>query len=308
MAEQFESNEHGSEGGSANAGLNRWLVVASVALLVLAGIAFGYGYRQQILAGHLAARQSMATATINDMQGQLNTLTAKLSEVTTAQQAAEAAAAQKQALAAKGTRAKGVAGKRGTAESKRLKELQARIDEQQKELKDTQDQVAKNRVDLEGSLNSTRDELNGSIAKTHEELVVLQKRGERNYFEFDLAKSKQFQRFGPITLSLRRTDAKHMNYDVSMVVDDNQLSKKRVNLYEPIWIHTENESQPVQVVVNKIGKNFVHGYISAPKYKPSELATSGTAAAATVTPVAEHPQGAPPEQNPEIPKQPNQPE
>jgi hypothetical protein len=307
MAEQFESNENGSERGSANLGLNRWLVVASVALLVLAGLAFGYGYRQQILAGHLAAQQSMATATISDMQGQLNTLTTKLNEMTAAQQAAEAAAAQKKASAANGTGAKTVAGKRTTAESKRLKELQARIDEQQKQLKDTQDQVAKNRSDLEGSLNSTRDELNGSIAKTHEELVVLQKRGERNYFEFDLSKSKQFQRFGPITLSLRRTDAKHMNYDVSMVVDDNQLSKKKVNLYEPIWIHAENESQPVQVVVNKIGKNFVHGYISAPKYRPSELAASG-AAAATVTPVAEHPQPPPPDQNPEIPKQPNQPE
>ncbi len=307
MAEQFESNENGSERGFASSGLNRWLIVASVALLVLAGLAFGYGYRQQILAGHLAAQQSMATATINDMQGQLNTVTTKLNEMTAAQQAAEAAAAQKKALAANGTGAKSVAGKRTTAESKRLKEIQARIDEQQKQLKDTQDQVAKNRADLEGSLNSTRDELNGSIAKTHEELVVLQKRGERNYFEFDLNKSKQFQRFGPLTLSLRRADTKHMNYDVAMVVDDNQLSKKRVNLYEPIWIHTENESQPVQVVVNKIGKNFVHGYISAPKYRPSELAASG-AAAATVTPVAEHPQTPPPDQNPEIPKQPDQPE
>ena len=307
MAEHFESNENGNERGLANPGFNRWLVVGSVALLILAGLAFGYGYRQQILAGHLAAQQSMATATINDMQGQLNTLTTKLNEMTAAQQAAEAAAAQKKTPAANanGTGAKAV-GKRTTAESKRLKELQARIDEQQKQLKDTQDQVAKNRSDLEGSLNSTRDELSGSIAKTHEELVVLQKRGERSYFEFDLTKSKQFQRFGPLTLSLRRTDAKHMNYDVSMVVDDNQLSKKRVNLYEPIWIHTENESQPVQVVVNKIGKNFVHGYISAPKYRPSELAASGTAAA-TVTPVAEHPQPTPPDQNPEIPK-PNQPE
>ena len=307
MAEHFESNENGNERGLASLGLNRWLVVASVALLVLTGLAFGYGYRQQILAGHLAAQQSMASATINDMQGQLNTLTTKLNEMTAAQQAAEAAAAQKKASATNGTGAKAIAGKRTTAESKRLKELQARIDEQQKQLKDTQDQVAKNRADLEGSLNSTRDELSGSIAKTHEELVVLQKRGERNYFEFDLTKSKQFQRFGPLTLSLRRADAKHMNYDVAMVVDDNQLSKKRVNLYEPIWIHTENESQPVQVVVNKIGKNFVHGYISAPKYRPSELAASGTAAA-TVTPVAEHPQPPPPDQNPEIPKQPNQPE
>jgi len=291
MAEQFEENESRKETGLAAFGANRWLLVAVIALIAVAGIALGYGYRQQILAGHLAAQQSMANATISEIQGQLNAVTAKLNDMTAAEQA------KAQAVA------KAASGKKGPSENKRLKELQARIDDQQKELKETQDLVAKNRADLEGTLSSTKDELNGSIAKTHEELVVLQKRGERNYFEFDLAKSKQFQRFGPLTVSLRRTDAKHMNYDLSMVVDDNQLSKKRVNLFEPIWIHTENESQPVQIVVNKISKNSVHGYISAPKYRPSELAASDTSAA-TIRPVAEHPPQAPPDQNPEIPKQP----
>ncbi len=300
MEEHLETNENGNERGPASQGVNRWLLAAGIALIAVAGLALGYGYRQQILVGHLTAQQSMANATINEMQGQVNTLTAKLNEMSAAQQAA-AEQAKASAAHANGTGAKTAGGKRSTAESKRLKELQARIDDQQKQLKETQDQVAKNRSDLEGSLSSTRDELNGSIAKTHEELVALAKRGERSYFEFDLTKSKQFQRFGPLTLSLRRADTKHMNYDMAMVVDDNQLSKKRVNLYEPIWIHTESESQPVQVVVNKIGKNFVHGYISAPKYKPSELAASSTGAA-TITPVAAHTQ--PPDQNPQTPKQP----
>src|SRR5712692_6634123 len=300
MEEHLETNENGNERGPASWAVNRWLVVASIALIAVAGLALGYGYRQQILVGHLTAQQSMANATINEMQGQVNTLTAKLNEMSAAQQAA-AEQAKASAAHANGTGAKTAGGKRSTAESKRLKELQARIDDQQKQLKETQDQVAKNRADLEGNLNSTRDELNGSIAKTHEELVALAKRGERSYFEFDLTKSKQFQRVGPLTLSLRKTDTKHKNYNLEMIVDDNRLSKKNVNLYEPIWIHTENESQPVQVVVNRVAKNAVHGYVSAPKYKPSELAVSSTGPA-TISPVAEHPQ--PPDQNPEIPKQP----
>ena len=77
---------------------------------------------------------------------------------------------------------------------------------QRRQLKETQDLVAKNQRELDWSLNATRDELNGSIAKTHEELVALAKRGERTYFEFDLAKSKEFQRFGPLPLSLRKAD------------------------------------------------------------------------------------------------------
>jgi hypothetical protein len=283
--------------------VNRSFLAASVALIVVAGVAFGYGYRQQILVGHLTAQQSLANATINDMQGQVSTLTAKLNEMSAAQQAAAAAAAQTKtsAVHANANGAKAAAGKRSTTENSRLKALQARIDDQQKQLKETQDQVAKNRADLEGNLNSTRDELNGSIAKTHEELVALAKRGERSFFEFDLTKSKQFQRVGPLTLSLRKADTKHKSYDLEMIVDDNKLTKKKVNLYEPIWIHTENDSQPVQVVVNRVEKDLVHGYVSAPKYKPSELAASSTNAA-TVTPVAAHQQQ--PDQNPQSPKQP----
>src|SRR6266704_6597237 len=298
MAEQFDENGNARENEPVWAGMNRWLLGAIVALVAVAGIAMGYGYRQQILADHLTAQQSMASATINEMQGQLNTVTSKLNEVTAAQQAAAAAAEQAKAAHAPG--AKNAAGKKTSAGSKRLKELQAKLDDQQKQLKDTQDLVAKNRADLEGNLSSTKDELNGSIAKTHEELVTLAKRGERSYFEFDLTKSKQFQRVGPLTLSLRRADAKRKSYDLQMVIDDNQLTKKNVNLYEPIWIHTENESQPVQVVVNRVSKNLVHGYVSAPKYKASELTAISTTGA-TVTPVADHPQV--PDQNPEIPKQ-----
>jgi septal ring factor EnvC (AmiA/AmiB activator) len=170
--------------------------------------------------------------------------------------------------------------KRRAPTDKRYTQLQTQLAEQEKQLKDTQQQVEKYRSDLEGNINSTRDELNGSIAKTHEELVALEKRGERNYYEFDLSKSKQFERVGPLSLSLRKADTKHKSYDLAMIVDDNQLTKKQVNLYEPISIHIENESQPMMVVVNRIEKNIVHGYISAPKYKASELASAAAAAVA----------------------------
>jgi uncharacterized coiled-coil protein SlyX len=313
MDEYGEMNQNGHKGESSLTGVNRWLVVAVAALVAVAGLALGYGYRQQILVGHLTAQKSAANAAINQMQGELNAVTAKLNELSemSAAQAAKNAAAQstsqpdkKAAVPAHSTT------KRSAPVDKRYKQLQAQLEEQQKTLKETQDQVAKSRTDLEGNLNSTRDELNGSIAKTHEELVALAKRGERSYSEFDLTKSKQFQRVGPLTLSLRKADTKHKSYDVEMIVDDNQLSKKKVNLYEPIWIHTENEAQPVQVVVNRIEKNQVHGYVSAPKYKPSELAASGAAGAA-VTPVAAHETATglnppKPQQEPEL--QPRQPE
>jgi hypothetical protein len=327
MDEYQESNDHNGNGWSdAQAGPNRRLIIAVVVLLGIAGVAFAYGLRQQSMVRQLTAQTETANVAMNQMQGQLNAVTAKLNELTAVQTPLQPpatsteppdaitpgstadiseknseVASRSTPLVVKPSPSKPHAAKhRAPVVDKKYAKLQAQLAEQEKKLQETQDEVAKNRSDLEGTINSTRDDLNGSIAKTHDELVVLEKRGERSYFEFDLSKQKQFQRVGPLTLSLRKTDTKHKSYDVAMIVDDNELQKKKVNLYEPIWIHTENDSQPVQIIVNRIDKDTVHGYISAPKYKPSELAAAGPS---SVTPVStKSPAGAP------VPSQPQQPQ
>lgn len=278
---------------------NRWLGAGFIGLLVATGVATGYGLHERNEVRQLTEQSATAQTATSQLQAQVNTLTARLNElmVTQATNAAgrpSAPAADNQVaelapppsmdatpasstpaatIAPSGKPAQPKTAKRRPVADKRYAQLKAQLDDQQKQLKETQDAVAKNRTDLEGSISSTRDELNGSIAKTHDELVALEKRGERNYYEFDLTKSKQFQRVGPMSLSLRKTDTKHKSYDLTMLVDDNELTKKKVNLYEPVWIHMENGGQPVQVVVNRIDKNGVHGYVSAPKYKVSELPT-----------------------------------
>ena len=331
MHERQESNGHNQRNPSglatAPAVANRWLVIAVVALLGIAAVAFAYGLHQQSMVRELTAQTATANAALNQMQGQLTAVTAKLNDMTTARNSPQSPAASTPSLdrsisephvdsAAKtpeaaststpATSAKSATAKRHVAKrrtpvvDKKYLQLESQLAEQQKQLKETQDEVAKDRSELEGTISSTRDDLNGSIAKTHDELVALEKRGERSYFEFDLSKSKQFQRVGPLTLSLRKADTKHKSYDVAMIVDDNELQKRKVNLYEPIWIHTESESQPVQIIVNRIDKDTVHGYISAPKYKSSESAATSSA---SVTPVAtKSPASAP------VPSQPPQPQ
>ena len=62
MQEHNELNEHENRIGAAATGTNRWLVIALVVLLGVAGVSFGYGYRQQLLVGHLTAQQTVADA------------------------------------------------------------------------------------------------------------------------------------------------------------------------------------------------------------------------------------------------------
>jgi len=270
MESNFDKHEQETYDGPSSTKSRPWLVIAVVGSLLTTAIALGYGIHQQSAVSQLSSRNQEMTSAMSDMHSQMDALGAKLSDVSNQAATAVAALQQQQQEAAKN----GGKGSARAASSRQLKQLQTALTDQQKQLKDTQDQVAKNRTDLEGALSSTKDELNGSIAKTHEELVSLQKRGERNYFEFDIAKSKSFQREGPVSISLRKTDTKHKSYDIAMVVDDDQLTKKKINLYEPVWIHRADDPQPVQIVVNKIGKDSIHGYVSAPKYRNSELSAT----------------------------------
>jgi hypothetical protein len=155
-----------------------------------------------------------------------------------------------------------------------LAEQQHQIASAREDIGKTRNELSQARDDLEGNLDSAKTELTGSIARTHDDVVALQKRGERNYYEFAIDKSKQYSRVGPLGLELRKADAKHKRFDVMMLVEDNELQKKGVSLYENVWISVSDRSQPLELVVNKISKDHIEGYLSEPKYKKSELESS----------------------------------
>jgi uncharacterized coiled-coil protein SlyX len=146
------------------------------------------------------------------------------------------------------------------AQDARFKKLESQIDAQGKEIYETR-----------GDLASARTELGGSIARTHGELVVLEKKGERNFVEFDIVKSKQFKHEGPVGISLRKANMKHQYADLMLMVDDRSLTQKHVNLYQPAMFYEPDSPQPIEVVINDISKDHIHGYVSAPKYRKSEL-------------------------------------
>ena len=267
--ETHEEAPHGSFGFNPSL----WAAVVIVLVLALGVWGIAYGYRQGAMIKQLDLNQVGLNTTLGQMQGQLDSLASKLADVSAAQTAAAV-----KTEAASSPAAKRAAAQRAAVDAARWKQMQSRLEQQQQQLSQTQDDVVKTRSDLEGSLNSTRDDLNGSIAKTHDELVALEKRGERNFYEFDLVKTKQFRRSGPLMLSLRKADEKHQHLDLALIVNDNSLTKKNVNLYEPVWIY-DTDSTPVQVVVNKIGKDRVHGYVSAPKYTAADFASGATPSA-----------------------------
>jgi hypothetical protein len=242
---------------------SKWPVILAVALICVTGFVFATLLRQRQQAKDLAAANQNLNASLTQAQTDLHAVTTKLNEALAANSApAEPAAPVPPRPKAKPRTSHRTTQIRGSIVKKddpRWNKLQTQIADQQKQIEGTRQDLGK-----------TRDDLSTSIARDHDELVVLEKRGERSYSEFQLDKSKQFQRIGSVRLSLRKADLKHKSFDLAMLVDDSELQKKKVNLYEPVWINLAGEQ--LELVVNRITKDHVQGYVSAPKYKKSELA------------------------------------
>lgn len=257
-----------------------WSVAGLAALLSLATALSLYSLaKERRHTTELAASNQSLGAALSHVQGQLGSVSQKLAEIE-AQRAEARSAAPVRTESARAV----VRVPRQTArpiDDPRINQLKAQLSEQEKEIasakediNSTRDRIQQTQGDLEGKLNASHDELSGSIARTHDELVELQKRGERNYYEFQMDKSKQFQKVGPIGVSLRKANLKRKSYDLAMLVDDVQIQKKGVNLFEPVWISVEDRPQPLELVVNQVHKDQIAGYLSEPKYKKSESAAN----------------------------------
>ena len=237
----------------------RWIGIAAASLIVFVLAMVAYVHERSV-AGRLGAENSQLASLLKDTRSQVDALNAKIDALKPAPQPVEA---QAKPSPVHRTSSRAVAHRRA-AESSQFKKFQAQLDAQGKAIQSTQADLA-----------NARTELQGSIAKTHDELVVLQKKGQRNYFEFDLDKSKQFQHAGPVGISLRKANTKHQYADLELMVEDAQLSKKHVNLYEPIRFYPGEDQQSVELVINSIRKNHIHGYLSMPKYSSKELVAAG---------------------------------
>lgn len=241
--------------------------VAGVVLCLALGV---YGFHEHHVTEGLAAQNARLTASLNANRAQLNQLTTAVNALTAkeAQPQPAAPAVHKPSP----YRHTALRHRRDRYVDSRYRRLQSQLDAQGREIQDTRNDLA-----------NTRTELSGGIAKNHTELVVLERKGERNYSEFDIFKSRQFQNHADVGIRLRKANVKHQYADLELLVDDRKLTQKHVNLYQPVMFYTPDSPQPVELVINDITKNHIHGYVSSPKYSKSELAAMSSSPSAANT-------------------------
>ena len=128
------------------------------------------------------------------------------------------------------------------------------------------------RQDLAASrreITDVRTTLSQQIARNSSELSDLRKKGERDFFEFDIRKPKkgEMERIADVQLQLRKTDPKKAKYDVLIQVDDSKLEKKDRTANEPVQFLVGRDKLRYEIVVNFVDKDRIRGYLSTPKDK-----------------------------------------
>lgn len=139
-----------------------------------------------------------------------------------------------------------------------------KVNDVSKEVAATKNQVESAVSDLK-RMTGDMGVMSGLIATNSQELEALKKLGERNYFEFNLTRTKEPQKVGDIRMLVKKTDPKRNKYTVALLADDKTVEKKDKNTNEPVQFYLAGSRQPCEIVVNQVSKDRIVGYLATPK-------------------------------------------
>jgi hypothetical protein len=129
----------------------------------------------------------------------------------------------------------------------------------------TQDQLSKTIADLK-SVTGDLGVQSGLIATNGKELAALRLKGERNYTDIKLGKTKQPQKFGDVAIRLDSVTPKKNMYSVYILADDKLVYKQNKSINEPVqFITIKGGRTPYELVVNQVNKDSIVGYLSTPR-------------------------------------------
>jgi len=281
-------------------GTPRWIAIlfgVVIAALAVLGVA-GYS-TQSRMSQDLADQQKqnkVLTAQLDQANGRIADLKSQM-EITT-----QRVGLTQSELAQAKSRAESIRKDQQTADQRltaQLGQVQKENDEKigavatevggaKKDIEATKSDLEATKGKLERSLGDM-NVMSGLIAHNKDDLDELRRRGDRNYYEFTLTKSKNAQRVGPVQMSLNRTDPKKAKYTLTVVADDKTIEKKDKTSGEPVQFYVKGSARmaPYEIVVFDVGKNQITGYLATPKDgggAPAPAAVTPASAAAPTKP------------------------
>jgi hypothetical protein len=245
------------------------LAVANLVLVLVARYQFNdYATKQGDAMNLLTRRMDSSDERYAQLRGEFQVTEKRLGLTQQELDNAHALAAQvqKQQQAAVAQLNQAIAQKASADEVNKIQaDANAKIGGLSTDLEGTKQDLANTKSEFTNALTGTKGELSGAIARTHDELVALAHKGDRDYFEFTLPRRKAQQKIGTVTVELEKTDPKRNVFSVFLTFDDKRTERSNRAMNEPLWFYVQGASSALELVVNKLGRDSVSGYLSTPK-------------------------------------------
>ncbi len=281
-------------------GTPRWIavlfgiVIAAMAVLGYAGYSTESRLTQELSEQEkqnkiLTAQLDQANSRIADLKSKMEITTQRVgltqSELAQAKSRAESIRKEQQTSDEKLTEQLGQVQKES---EEKIGAVATEVGGAKKDIETTKNDLEATKGKLDRSLGDM-NVMSGLIARNRDDLEDLKRRGDRNYYEFTLQKSKTPHRVGPVQVSLNKTDPKKAKYTVTVIADDKTIEKKDKTSGEPVQFYVKGSSHmaPYEIVVFDVGKNQITGYLATPK---EAAAAAPPGAAATPAPAPTPPQ------------------
>jgi len=147
------------------------------------------------------------------------------------------------------------------------------------DVKNVDTKVGVVRTDLDSTredLKMARSEMGTLIARNHDEIDQLRRLGERDYVEFTITGKNKPEKVGNVTVELKAVNEKKGQYSVNLTSEDRLLQKRNRAMNEPIFFYLHGTKIPQELVINKVGKDTISGYVSIPKANSAPAASTST--------------------------------
>jgi chromosome segregation ATPase len=261
-----------------NPGTPRWiailfaLLIVGLALMAYAGHSAQTRVEQELAKNEeqnriLTAQLEQANTRIADLKGQLDVTSQKIgmTQAELAEARSRAEAIRKQQVASDQKLSQEITDAQKSSDQK-IGAVATDVTGAKKDIADTRSDLEATKTKLERAAGDM-GVMSGLIARNHDDLEELRRRGDRNYYEFTIQKSKKPERVGPVQIALDKADQKKSRYTITVLADDKAIEKKDKTSGEPVQFYMKGSPRltPYEIVVFDVSKNKITGYLSAPK-------------------------------------------
>jgi hypothetical protein len=259
-------------------GTPRWiavlfgLLIAGVGLVAYAGHSVQGRLEQELSKNEeqnkiLSAQLEQANTRIADLKGQLDVTSQKvgMTQAELAEARSRAEAIRKQQVASDQKLNDQITAAQKSSDEK-IGAVATDVSGAKKDIDATRTDLEATKTKLERAAGDM-GVMSGLIARNHDDLEELKRKGDRNYYEFNIQKSKTPQKVGPVQIALNKTDQKKNKYTITVLADDKSIEKKDKTSGEPVQFYVKGSQRltPYEIVVFDVNKNQITGYLSTPK-------------------------------------------